>query len=272
MKSSEQIAIIYHSLFNYVLSKEELVRWKAGKSLSLLSSKEKNFVQQKSKKIVRRDLVDINKAKMEIAKKAAATLSKIPSILFIGVTGSLSMNNAKDESDIDFMIITKANTLWFTRIFSLLLLLFSGFEIRRAQNKDEKNKICLNLWLDEHSFDLPYMPRNAYTAHEIAQTVPLQNKNETYSRWIKENEWVSGYWPNAMSISSSKLKKSQMNNSFILLILNMFFYVLQRIYMNNKITNEKVSLHYAYFHPFDWGGIVMSELCKKGVVEKIVKL
>jgi predicted nucleotidyltransferase len=270
VKSSEQIAIIYHSLFNYLLSKEELVRWKAGKSLSLNSSRRKNIIHPTSKKIGRNDLTVINRKKMEIAEKAAAVLSKIPSILFIGVTGSLSMNNAKDESDIDFMIITKANTLWLTRIFSLLLLLFSGFKIRRAQNKDEKNKICLNLWLDERSFDLPYMPRNVYTAHEIAQVVTLVNKNKTKERWYSFHDWVSNFWPNAITFPRIK-NKSASNTNQLLVLLNVFAYSIQYLYMSRKLTRERVALHYAYFHPFDWGDIVNLKLKKHGVVQIFIE-
>lgn len=269
MKPSEQIAIIYHSLFNYVLSKEELVRWNAGKSLSLASTKKKYSLLQKPKKILSDNLNVINKNKMEIAKNAAVVLSKIPSILFIGVTGSLSMNNAKDESDIDFMVITSANTLWLTRIASLLLLIVAGFKIRRAQNKDEKNKICLNLWLDESSFDLPHMPRNAYTAHEIAQVVVLVNKMKTKERWYLHHRWVSKFWPNAIHFSKTKKEHTRKTSPFMVLlfVINSVAYFAQYMYMSAKLTRERVSLHYAYFHPFDWGEVVNAKLKKLGVTE-----
>ena len=205
--------------------------------------------------------------KRAVAKRAAGYLSKIPFILFVGISGSLAMNNAKPQSDIDLFIITQKNTLWISRFFSLVLLSLNHFSLRRAHNKNERNKICLNLWIDQNALTMPDMPQNAYTAHEIAQVVPLYNKMGTYSQWISKNDWVNGYWPHAISLSPNTLRKSSSSTSRILVFLNTVFYVIQRMYMHGKITREKVTIHYAYFHPFDWGEVVMKELKKKGIVE-----
>ena len=69
-----------------------------------------------------------------------------------------ALNNAKKNSDIDLLIITSKNTLWTTRIISFALLKFAGFKLRRAGDKNEKDKLCLNMWLDES--DLVLKKRN----------------------------------------------------------------------------------------------------------------
>lgn len=239
-------------------------KWTAGEKLKL---KPKSVIPKLSplSKSEQNKLEAIQKQKLLIARKAANLLSHIPTILFVGVTGSLAMENAKETSDIDFMIITTANTLWTTRVIALILLLVSGTKIRRASMKDEEDRICLNVWLDEKALDLPSMPRNAYTAHEVAQVVPLINKKNTYEKWLIINKWVSDYWPNAASIRNT-YKTNVKEISLVFVPLNILTYIFQVMYMKHKVTREVFSLHFAYFHPFDWGDIIMKRLKKNGVI------
>ena len=260
VKDSRKISFIYHSLFSFSPSSKELKRWRAGKGLSL--SKKTNF----PKKYPAQSTA-VQERKQKIAIDAARSLSKIPFILFVGVTGSLAMNNAKPESDIDLMIITMHNTLWISRVLAVLYLHFSGVKLRSPKSQDEKDKVCLNLWIDETKLSWHY-PKNAYIAHEIAQTVPLLNKNGIYERWLSLNKWVENYWPYAVSVKSTKFTKKE-NSIFSLLLgaVNLAFYIPQRLYMSGKQTRETVNLHEAFFHPYDWGAHIMKELGKKGVVE-----
>lgn len=263
MTEQEYIAHAYHSIFDYRLTASELKKWQAGDKLSIKSKKRiKKLKLPPSKHPVSEDDLRFKK---DIATRAARDLSQIPFVLFVGISGSLAMNNAKHSSDIDLFIITKKDTLWITRLCSLALLYIKRFQLRSAHNKNEQNKICLNLWIDQSALTMPDMPQNAYTAHEIAQVVPLYHKMGSYSQWILKNKWISGYWPYAVAFSPKKLRKFQMKTAVIFVFLNAVFYLFQRIYMNNKITREKVTLHYAYFHPFDWGVKVMNELQKKGI-------
>ncbi len=267
MKSSEQIAIIYHSLFDYRLSGDNRIRWKAGKRLILKSNNVKLPILSVKTKKEREEFMLINRHKKALAVSAAKVLSIIPTILFVGITGSLAMENAKKASDIDVMIITKANTLWITRIFAPIVLLLFGFKIRRAFMKDEEDRICMNVWIDETSLDLPGMPHNAYTAHEIAQVVPLTNKKKQFEKWLSLHRWVIDYWPFALS---AKPVKANTQTSIVVTTLavplNIFAYWVQVFYMRRKVTRETFSPHYAYFHPFDWGEVVERKLRKMGVL------
>ncbi len=262
MTDKEAISVIYHSLFNYSLTNEEKVRWHPGNALSIAKRK-KNVVDRE----IKREPAFLQEKKKAIAVNAARTLSFIPSILFIGITGSLAMNNAKRESDIDLLIITRSGTLWPTRFISVVLLLLFGFKLRRAGNRDEADKLCLNMWLDETRLDLPQMPRNAYTAHEIAQTVPLINRDYVHERWVTLNKWIFDYWPNAIQRDAHQKPESPQTTlfDFMLNLLNPVFFYMEYWYMKPKVTRETVALSLALFHPYDWGTHVISLLKKHGI-------
>lgn len=273
LSSHELVSIIYHDIFDYPLDKNRLQKWKAGSKVSIkqrvLSVKYTNgcyFLKGKDKlvgKKIKRE--KISKNKFEIAKKVGKWLEKIPSIKMIAVTGSLAMNNARKESDIDLMIITKRGSLWTTRLMAFILLQLSGFKLRRAGKKTEKDKICMNIWMDEEDLIIEKSKRNIYTAHEVAQIVPLVNKDKTYEKFVNKNKWILAFWPNAVEIQNSKFKilNSKKKVSFVFRISNLIAYKMQYLYMRNKITREVVTPTRAFFHPVDWGAKVVKELEKR---------
>ncbi|MFZ3301452.1 MAG: hypothetical protein WA152_01915 [Microgenomates group bacterium] len=251
LKSNDDVAVRYHKIFDYKLTKEEAVRWQYKQNLS--SAEGKN---QKSERRLQRE--KYSKKKLEIAKNASELISKIPTVLFVGITGSLAMMNADKNSDIDLLLITKKNMLWTTRVLVYFVLRTMHYVLRKPQDKNERDALCLNMWLDETSLIWDRKDRNIYTAHEIAQIVPLVNKNNTYERFLFLNKWILNYWPNAVEIKKSKTQikrfKSEIN------ILEKIAFKLQYIYMKSKITTEIITPHTAIFHKNDWGKVVMKKL------------
>lgn len=201
----------------------------------------------------------ISAKKMSIARKAALILGTFPIIKFVGITGALAMENADDASDIDLIIITQTGTLWTSRALALLSLKAIGFPVRRYQDKDQKDKLCLNMWLDEAVLAWPKKDRNVYTAHEIAQIVPLVNKAKAYERFIFANKWAKEYWPNAVKVQIPKSKITH-SSKFLNLFVEPLARKLQLWYMKGKITREVVGSKRAIFHPQDWGKLVLSKL------------
>jgi predicted nucleotidyltransferase len=263
------IAVLYHDIFGYPLKENELVRWKAGERLKLRSARPRVYKADQYLVFKGREIMVSGRLEKEASsKKKARALPKIKAvleeqkdILMVGITGSLAMNAAADSSDIDLLIITKTGKLWTTRLKTLLALKKQKVPTRRARDKNEQNKACLNIWMDER--DLKINVKNAYTAHELAQIVPLINKNKTYEKLLAVNSWILGYWPNAVEITSHHFTES---NRPILNLLEILFYQLQRLYMSSKITSEEVSRTRAFFHPNDWSKRVVKELDNKGVV------
>lgn len=272
LSDQEKSSIIYHNLFDFPLNFSDLIRWKVGsgvielKNFKLISKRNGYyFLKGKPGVVYKRQLHKrISAKKILIAKKAAKIISLIPTVKMIAITGSLAMENSNLESDIDLMIITKSNLFWTTRVFVYLLISILGIKKRRPFDYDQKDKLCLNIWLDESHLSWGKKDRNIYTAHEIAQIVPLVNKDETYEKFLYENKWLVKYWPNAVSIKGKKdLVMSQEDSSFLslfLIPLEKFAFKLQYQYMKSRLTRETITKTRALFHPQDWGKVVLISL------------
>jgi len=270
----EKFSIVYHDIFDYPLSFPDLIKWKPGKQLPTfnyqLSITTKNgyyFLEGKEGLIYKRILRErISKKKLEIAKKASRILSFIPFIKMVAVTGSLSMGNSTDESDIDLLVVTKKGLLWTTRAFAYLFICLFGIKFRRPSDKNQKDKLCLNMWMDECDLVWKKNDRNVYSAHEIGQILPLLNKNAVYEKFLQKNRWILEFWPNSVRILGSKNRaKSQKDSSplsLFLISLERFACWFQYQHMKSKITRETVTKTRAFFHPQDWGRVVLDRLAQ----------
>lgn len=283
LSKGEIVSLLYHSIFNYPLTTAELIRWTVGeKSLKIFQNEK---IYQSTSKISQKDdflyfgaqiaLVfqrllrkRISDRKKSIAQKASRILDFIPTIKFIGLTGALAMDNSDENSDIDFLIIVKKGTLWTTRLLTYLVLKLAGFKFRCYEKnplaEKQKDKICLNMWLDETSM-VWRRRRDLFTAHEIAQINTLINKDKTYEKLISKNKWVKDFWPNAIKVQSGKWKMQRENFLCVLFfvlcsIFEPLAYKLQRLYMRGKVTKEVVACHQAIFHPFNWDEVVSARL------------
>ena len=266
LSKTERYSLLYHNIFDYPLTFAEMVKWNASvnfvaKILNVPIEYREGYFFLKGrngliyKRVFRSRISD---KKMEIAKKASRILSMIPSIKMVSVTGSLAMKNALDESDIDLFLITGKNFLWSTRALSYLLLRIFGFKIRKAGNRGQKDMLCLNMWLDESDLVWPKKDRNFYTAHEIAQSLPLVNKDKTYERFLRHNRWILNFWPNSVKILNSEPKIQNPHHKESL--LERTAYKIQLNHMKSKITREVITPTRAIFHPHDWGEYILSRL------------
>jgi len=206
------------------------------------------FLKKREKIVeIRKEREKRSGQKLIIAQRTAEKLKIIPSIKMIGITGALAMNNCQENDDIDLLIVTGANSLWLTRLLIILLSPLLGIKRRKPKEKTVKNKICFNLFLDENY--LKIQPENLFLAHEVCQMKPIFNKEGTYEKFFGENKWVFKFLPNAGKNLKIKYQKSNIKNNFLISFFNILAFKLQYFYMKSKITNEKVSLHQAFFHP-----------------------
>jgi len=281
LRSDEIASLIYHDIFDYPLTQGELIKWKAGhrvikhkqslalraQSLAISHRDGLYFLKGREGIVYKRVLRErISKRKLLIAKLAVKILRFIPAIKMIGITGALAMQNADENSDIDLVIITKRGTLWTTRLFSYLVTWLLGIKTRKPKDNDQKDKLCLNIWLDESALIWTKKDRNIYTAHEIAQIIPLVNRDKIYEKFLYKNKWIKEYWPNAVRISSmqhvagSRERKTILHvTSYLLLkVVEQLAFRLQYQYMKSKMTREVVTKNRAIFHPNDWGKVVIN--------------
>lgn len=266
-------SLVYHNIFEFPLNLADLIRWKV-KNLKFDNDVEvvrKNgfFFLAGGEGFVYKRLLKkrISIKKMGVARNAAKLASFFPGVKLVAVTGSLAMENAGEDSDIDLFIITKKGTLWTTRIFVFLIMSVFGIGMRRSGSKDERDKLCFNMWMDETDLIWPKTDRNHYTAHEIAQILPLVNKDRSYEKFLLQNKWIHNYWPNSVKIKLNDrrgaFKKNQGKGNIFSLAFRLFekiAYTAQHFYMKAKITREVVTPTKAVFHPQDWGKIVLSRL------------
>ncbi len=263
----EIASLIYHDIFDFPLTSSELIKWTVGDKVKLVNIENikvavKNgflFLRDRQNLVLKRLMHKrTSVGKLAIAKKVAKLLSFLPTIKMIAVTGALAMENSNEESDIDFMIITKKGNLWTTRLLTLFLLDILRVPRRKYGEKEQKDKICLNIWLDESDLKWKKGDRNIFTAHEICQIVPLINKEETYERFISVNSWTTDFWPNAVTIE--QYTKTNKQKAAEATIFEDLARKLQYWYMKKKITRETVTPTRALFHPVDWADIVSSKL------------
>ena len=277
--------LAYADIFDFPLKDEEIFKWLISSSNIPLTSFKKTLKEMTDKGVLdqqgdyyclpgkeknlktRQARTKFSQVKLILAQKAAQKLSWLPTLKMVGVTGALAMGNCEEDDDIDFIVITAANRLWFSRMILYLISPVLGIKRRKPREKVVKDKICFNLFLDENH--LRINPQNLFLAHEICQIKPLLNKDNTYEKFLWENRWVSNFLPNAKNslkfkVQSSKLERkhpiSQSASWRILIsLLDSLAFALQYRYMKPKMTSEKVSLHQAFFHPVDLQGKIEEE-------------
>ena len=189
----------------------------------------------------------ISERKIRMAKKIAFLLKLVPFVKLVGITGRLAVKNAEEDDDLDFLLITAKNRLWLTRIFVVFLLEFFGLR-RRYKEEKARDKVCLNLFLEEGFLSLPRSKRNLYTAHEIVQINVLWEREEIYRKFLGANQWVKKYLANAV-VGEREEEIKEGGKKGIWDFFESLAYRFQFWYMKRHKTREKVSFHYAFFHP-----------------------
>lgn len=235
------------------------------------------FLKGNSKLVAQRfSRVESSRKKLQKAAHIIRILSHIPTLKLIGISGSLSMDNAKKDDDIDLFFITSAHTLWISRILVLSVLIILK-EKRGRERVIAKDRICPNMFLSETALSTQSNSRNIYVAHELSQLKVLYAKDNIYQKFLAANSWALSFLPNAFTFTKSPvLSKNPLLNIFIPLDYLLFF--MQFLYMKKRITNEKIGVSFAMFHPLKsdsavqeiyalkvkyWGAILRHKVIKK---------
>jgi len=211
MKKAILRTLAYADVFDYPLKKEEIFRFlissikvskhqgvsQALKGLPQISQEEGFLFLKGREKIVavRKKREKESQKKLAIAQRTGRWLRFIPSIKMVAVTGALAMKNSRKEDDVDLLIVTSKNRLWLTRLLTVLLVELMA-QRRRPGDKEFANKICLNMFLDEDYLSVPEKEQDLFSAHEVCQMKLLWEKNRTYKKFLKENQWVKRFLPN----------------------------------------------------------------------------
>lgn len=279
--------LLYSSLFAFPLTEDELYRYLISdrqvsfpvfqkaleKSPSVVSFKNTYYALKEQKESIStrvrcERLVEKN---YEAARHVSRLLSYIPTIYFIGLSGSLAAGSTKDRDDIDFFIITKKNTLFISRLSALILLQLIG-KRRKRKEQHTQGKVCLNMWIDMTALTFSPSHHDIYTAREVAQMKPLFSRENVYQYFLQANSWVTTFLPHAFinPFQPFLTKKAYPLLEHFLALADPSIKVIQLFLIRRHTTKEKISSHILFFHPFDYRNRILSSF--KAAWEKQAKL
>jgi len=258
--------VAYSKKYKTVISREEL-------GTRLISNR--TYSRKKINAYLSSHAIELDKTtnksltiKTKLAKKMVLDhLIKFPSILMVGITGSVASLHPQKDDDIDLLIITENNRLWWTRFWLRMYVWWNNIPHRRYGKKEGRNEFCFNLWLEKRAIVLPKERQNLRNALDLMMMIPVLNKGGYYGQFIKKNKWVTKYTATGYERVISKIrttsKLSRSSNRF-LDWLNLFFFRGQYWFMKGKIRGELINERVAFFHHED-------KIDRMTTMKKIVK-
>lgn len=269
--SSESIlrTLCYSDIFDFPLTKFELSSYLIKSSGS--SQAHKNHYRCSSgyyylrgrKRLVpiRKKRESHSKAKRKRARQVLRFLRFLPSVQLIAITGAVAANNAKQDDDIDVMIVTTPRWLWTTR-FVIIVLADILHIRRRPHDVHVSDKFCFNMFLDTRHMAVPQKEQDLFSANEIAHMKILWGRGDIKKRFYYENRWIKKYLP---TIHYSILNnQSPLNTQQS--IVNPIEFILKHVQlfiMRSKRTSEVIKDGYLRFHPRDARKWIMKEYTKR---------
>lgn len=204
-------AVAYGDIFDYPLTTAQIHRYLEGVSTSqaMVAAALANgrlipqFLHQTAGYIHlpgRETVVHIRRQREALAQhlwpaalRYGRLIARLPFVRMVAITGSLTMNNVDDNADIDYLIVTENGRLWLCRAFIIGLVRLAA---RRGIT------LCPNYILAQRA--LSFAEENLYTAHEVAQMVPLSGA-ATYQQLRQVNRWTNAFLPNATDSSHPEM-------------------------------------------------------------------
>lgn len=217
--------IVAQSKTTQTLSSESLIQPTLLDVLKILKGKNlKNFIEEKNgfyglQKIktdesrqkyinnlinIRINRQKISDQKWKKAKKIVKWFELIPYLQAVLISGSLALDNTKEQSDIDLLIITKHKRIWTVRF---LVTLFTHIMGKRRHGEKTTDRICLNHYITDESLKIDFP--SLYNAQTYAHLVPIvENKKGIHKEFQKANSWINDYIAfRLVSLADRKIKQ-----------------------------------------------------------------
>ena len=188
---------LWHFLHQFKTSKYQVLIGlrklaKKGKILEKNDYFSLNFNRQIFRGYIRRR--KICQKNFQKARRYLGLLKILPFVKNISVINSLAFQSSDEKSDIDILLVTKKNRLWFTRALVVLVLEILG------QNKNKwyrAGKFCLGFAFDEEVLNLKKfrLKNDIYFSYWLAMLAPVLDRG-LYPRFIQKNAWIYDNLPN----------------------------------------------------------------------------
>ena len=115
-------------------------------------------------------------------------IARLPWVRLVAVSGSLAVGAPTADADVDLFVVSAEGRLWLTRALTIGVVKLAS---RSAPAR--RVVLCPNYVVTTGALELT--ERDLFTAHELAQLVPLAGP-ETYRAVLDENQWYRQYLPN----------------------------------------------------------------------------
>lgn len=217
----------------------------------------KNQHQELDKMITLKQARHQNSIKIRSSiKKLLSFCIKISWIKAIGITGSVAVNSASSNDDLDLIVVTADNRLWISRFILLIFSLIIGKKViywKRNLLNGIKDEWCFNLWMEEGTLSIPVPKQNYYSAFESLQIDWIYDVDSIEQKYYEQNSWIASYFklqPWIESISFAQKNQKAKNNLVLMTILNQLAYILdsRHLYKKNNIPKTNLGLHQASMH------------------------
>ena len=193
--------VAYSDVFDYPLSHAEVHRYldataaatgEVGEALHRLTGTDLCAADDWVALAGREDLFALRQRRRRIAedlwpaaRRWARTISRLPLVRMVSVTGALAVNNVDHDADVDYLIVTEPGRVWLCRtmVVQIVRLARLGGVV-----------ICPNWLLAADALTLA--DRSLFAARELSQMVPLTGL-ELYRRMRRLNPWAAVFLPNA---------------------------------------------------------------------------
>ena len=119
------------------------------------------------------------------AARYARAVSALPFVRMVAITGSLAVDAATEDADVDLLVVTDDGRLWLAR--ALVMAVVRGAALRGLE-------LCPNYLLSRSALRIE--DRNLFAAHELAQMVPVE-ATPAYRELMRQNAWYHDFLPNA---------------------------------------------------------------------------
>ena len=133
--------------------------------------------------------------KFKRALRLAKIYKFIPWIKLIAIGNLMGAHNLRQDSDIDFFIITEKKRIWLSRFFCAAIAQVFGL---RPKPGDIKDKICLSFFISAEAMDLTplLIADDIYFIYWLAGVTPIYQRQGVYAEFMEKNKWLKNYLPN----------------------------------------------------------------------------